>query len=116
MQREPGGRGWKERHTQNPPCLLCPVTEGPDLTRGTLVMKLSPPRRKAGLGVEGAWRQPRQEPGWTIGFLETQDGQRRKHLSKARGVSSSTRGNAQCPFWFESLSVTVDIQNDSYSH
>ena len=59
---------------------------------------------------------PRKEPGWTTGFLETQDGQRRKYLSKARGVISSTRGNAQCPFWFESFSVTVDIQNDSYSH
>ena len=68
MQREPGGRGWKERHTQNPPCLLCPVMEGPDLTRGTLVTKLSPPRRKAGLRVEGAWRHPERSRDGQLDF------------------------------------------------
>ena len=106
-----------ERETHTEPALSAlPRHGGPQFNLRDPGHEALSSKTKGWLRVEGAWRQPRQEPGWTTGFLETQDGQRRKHLSKARGISSSTRGNAQCPFWFESLSVTVDIQNDSYSH
>lgn len=52
------GPGWKERKThKNPHCPFCPVTEGPDLTRGTWAARSIPPRGRAGLRAEGTWPQ-----------------------------------------------------------